>query len=74
MKVFYEKYQNTLLCGTEMWRNIVMYRKMFNVLESLAEHFYEFCSYKWAQNGLGLSKKVLKKVYHDNAVKVLKMK
>jgi uncharacterized protein len=53
-----------------------MYRITFRVLESVDEHFYEtnLFGYHWALNGFGLPKEVLKKLYHDNAVRILKYK
>jgi uncharacterized protein len=73
MNSFYEKYQDRLLYGTDMSFDCSMYRNTFRVLESYDEHFYDIglYGYHWAMNGFGLSKKVLKKLYHDNAVKVL---
>jgi predicted TIM-barrel fold metal-dependent hydrolase len=72
MKVFYEKYQDKLLYGTDMGFNTSMYRITFRVLESSDEHFYEIgqFGYHWALNGFGLSKDVLKKIYYDNAAKL----
>jgi predicted TIM-barrel fold metal-dependent hydrolase len=74
MKTFYEKYQDRLLYGTDMSYNTSMYRITFRVLESNDEHFYEIglFGYHWALNGFGLSKEILKKIYHDNAQKILK--
>jgi predicted TIM-barrel fold metal-dependent hydrolase len=74
MKVFYEKYQDKLLYGTDMGYNTEMYRITFRVLESRDEHFYEIgqFGYHWALNGFGLPKEVLKKVYHDNAARICK--
>jgi len=74
MKTFYEKYQDRLLYGTDMSYPVSMYRITFRVLESNDEHFYEtgLFGYHWALNGFGLSKEILKKLYHDNAVKILK--
>jgi predicted TIM-barrel fold metal-dependent hydrolase len=74
MKTFYEKYQDRLLYGTDMNYETSMYRITFRILESSDEHFYEtgLFGYHWALNGFGLSKDVLKKLYHDNAVKILK--
>jgi predicted TIM-barrel fold metal-dependent hydrolase len=74
MKTFYEKYQDRLLYGTDMGYNADMYRITFRILETDDEHFYETdqFGYHWALNGFGLSDKILKKVYHDNAMKVLK--
>jgi predicted TIM-barrel fold metal-dependent hydrolase len=74
MRAFYEKYQDRLLYGTDMSYSASMYRITFRVLESNDEHFYEIgqFGYHWALNGFGLSKEILKKLYHDNAVKILK--
>jgi predicted TIM-barrel fold metal-dependent hydrolase len=74
MKAFYEKYQDKLLYGTDMSYDNSMYRITFRVLESNDEHFYEIAQfgYHWALNGFGLPKEVLKKLYHDNAAKILK--
>jgi uncharacterized protein len=74
MKAFYEKYQDRLLYGTDMNYEASMYRITFRTLESADEHFYEtgLFGYHWAMNGFDLPKDVLKKLYHDNAVKILK--
>jgi predicted TIM-barrel fold metal-dependent hydrolase len=73
MRSFYEKYQDKLLYGTDMSFNVAMYRTTFRILESNDEHFYEtdLFGYHWALNGFGLSKNILKKIYHDNAVRIL---
>lgn len=70
---FYEKYQDRLLYGTDMGFDLDMYQITFRILESWDEHFYEIeqFGYHWALNGFGLDDKVLKKLYHDNAMKVL---
>ena len=74
MKAFYEKYQDRLMYGTDMGQDKMMYRTTFRVLETEDEHFYETAlfGYHWALNGFGLPKEVLKKIYHDNAVRILK--
>jgi predicted TIM-barrel fold metal-dependent hydrolase len=74
MKTFYEKYQDKLLYGTDMSYDTSMYRITFRVLESNDEHFYEIgqFGYHWALNGFGLPKEILKKLYHDNAARILK--
>jgi len=74
MKTFYEKYQDRLLYGTDMGFDTPMYRITFRILESNDEHFYEtkLFGYHWSQNGFGLPKEVLKKLYHDNAARILK--
>jgi len=74
MKKFYEKYQDRLVYGTDMGYDTAMYRITFRVLESGDEHFYEInqFSYHWALNGFGLPEEILKKLYHDNAARILK--
>jgi len=50
------------------------YRFTFRVLESADEHFYawDHSSYHWPLYGLALNDNILKKVYRDNALKILK--
>ncbi len=74
MRAFYEKYQDRLLYGTDMSFNLAMYRTTFRILESNDEHFYEtnLFGYHWALSGFGLPKEILKKLYHDNAARILK--
>jgi len=50
-----------------------MYKTTFRILETLDEHFYEheLFGYHWALHGLGLSDATLKKLYYDNARKIL---
>jgi uncharacterized protein len=76
MKMFYIKYQDRLLYGTDMSFNVAMYRTTFRILESEDEHFYEtdLFGYHWALNGFGLPKDVLRKIYHDNAARIFKLK
>ena len=75
MNAFYEKYQDRLLYGTDMNYDTTMYRITFRILESSDEHFYEIglFGYHWALNGFGLPKEILKKLYHDNAARILKL-
>jgi uncharacterized protein len=70
---FYAKHADRLLYGTDMGFDKPMYRITFRILESLDEHFYEIdqFSYHWPLNGLGLDDDVLKKVYRENAAKLL---
>ena len=70
---FYQKYQDRIVYGTDMGFNSNMYRITFRILESQDEHFYEFgqFSYHWSLYGLGLKDAVLKKVYRDNALKII---
>jgi hypothetical protein len=50
-----------------------MYRITFRVLETEDEHFYESgqFGYHWSLNGFGLPDTILKKLYRENAVKLL---
>ncbi len=69
---FYEKYQDRLVYGTDMGMWEGMYQDTFRILESEDEHFYSnLFTYKWPLYGFGLSDAVLKKLYHDNAEKLL---
>lgn len=72
-KAFYEKYKDKLLYGTDMGFDPSMYKTTFRILETLDEHFYEheLFGYHWALHGLGLSDATLKKLYYDNARKIL---
>ena len=74
MKAFYKKYSKRLLYGTDMNTDTSMYRTTFRILESEDEHFYEInlFGYHWALHGFGLPKKVLRKVYHDNAARLVR--
>ena len=70
---FYEKYQDRLVYGTDMGFSTGMYRLTFRILESADEHFYAWnqFSYHWPLNGLALNDNVLKRIYRDNALKIL---
>jgi hypothetical protein len=68
-----EKYQTRLVYGTDMGTTTEMYRITFRILESADEHFYlkETFDYHWPLYGLNLSDVTLKKIYSDNARKIL---
>jgi len=68
-----KKYQDRLLYGTDMGFDDSMYQITFRMLETDDEHFYEnqLFGYHWPLYGLGLPDDVLKKVYHENAKKIL---
>lgn len=72
MASFYNKYQDRLLYGTDMGMDQAMYQVTFRILESEDEHFYEteMFDYHWALNGFGLPEPILKKVYHENAMRL----
>lgn len=70
---FIEKYQDRIFYGTDMGTDKEMYATTFRILETADEHFYEqqMFSYHWPLYGLSLSDKTLKKLYGDNAKKIL---
>lgn len=71
---FIEKYQDRLVYGTDMSYNIDMYRFTLRILESKDEHIYSrYNTYHWPLHGLGLSDEVLKKLYRDNALKIIQL-
>ncbi|NWG14631.1 MAG: amidohydrolase [Acidobacteria bacterium] len=70
---FYERYQDRLLYGTDMGVDETMYRLTFRMLESLDEHFCApIFEYHWSYSGLGLKAQILRKIYRENALRVLK--
>lgn len=76
MNAFCQKYQDRLLYGTDMGFNSDMYSTTFRILESNDEHFYAtgLFNYHWPLYGFGLSDGVLKKIYRENALKILHKK
>lgn len=73
MARFFERYQDRLLYGTDMGFNPEMYRTTFRILETDDEHFYteHLSPYHWPLHGFGLKPEILKKVYAENARKLL---
>jgi predicted TIM-barrel fold metal-dependent hydrolase len=75
MAKFLEKYQDRVLYGTDMGVNPEMYRATFRVLETEDEHFYAeglpLGNYHWPLYGFGLRDEVLRKVYGENAQRLL---
>ena len=71
---FMEKYRNRLVYGTDMGIEKKMYTTTFRILETADEHFYEqwLFDYHWPLYGLSLSDETLKKLYRDNAKKIMK--
>ena len=69
---FLIKYQDRVLFGTDNGMDAEMYHNIFRVLETNDEHFYipEY-NYHWALSGFDLPDEVLKKIYHDNAERIL---
>ena len=74
MNSFCEKYSDRILYGTDMFYDPAMYTTTFRILESNDEHFYEIdlFGYHWPLYGFGLRNDVLKKIYYENAKKILK--
>jgi len=72
-KTFMEKYADRIVYGTDMGTQQEMYQTTFRILESADEHFYERdrFNYHWALYGLDLSDNTLKKIYSDNAKRIL---
>lgn len=74
---FFIKYQDRILFGTDMPASLEMYRSYFRFLETSGEEFippdYDgtFGRYRWKISGIGLEKDVLKKIYHQNALKII---
>lgn len=70
---FYTRYQDRIVYGTDMGRDKAMYLTTFRILQTSDEHFYDWnlFTYHWPLHGLGLSDKILKKVYSGNAQRVL---
>jgi predicted TIM-barrel fold metal-dependent hydrolase len=73
-KQFIEKYADRIVYGTDQGYSLPMYRNSFHIWESLDEHFYawDVANTRFALSGLGLSDATLRKLYHDNAIKLLK--
>ncbi|UCD00102.1 MAG: amidohydrolase family protein [Phycisphaerales bacterium] len=71
---FYQKYSDRLVYATDMRFGTNVYRYTFRVLESADEHFYAWdrSRYHWPLYGLALNDDVLRNVYRDNALKILK--
>ena len=69
---FLIKYQDRVLFGTDNGMEAPMYQNIFRVLETNDEHFYmPESEYHWALSGFNLPDEVLKKMYHDNAYRIL---
>ncbi|MEP6596684.1 MAG: amidohydrolase family protein [Ginsengibacter sp.] len=70
---FMEKYAGRIVYGTDMGPTDEMYHTTFRILETADEHFYEhdLFGYHWPLYGLSLTDATLKKIYSDNAKKIL---
>ena len=69
---FLIKYQDRVLFGTDNGFEPSMYAGIFRVLETNDEHFYvpEY-NYHWALSGFNLPDEVLRKIYRENALRIL---
>jgi len=80
-RAFCEKFQDRILYGTDLGYDPVMtmeyaarlYKSTFRLLESADEHFYDhdLYSYHWSLHGLALEDAVLRKIYRENALKII---
>jgi uncharacterized protein len=80
-RAFFIKYQDRIIFGTDMPANLdsslEMYRTYFRFLETYDESFYApdydgtFDRARWPICGIGLPKDVLKKIYHENIIKII---
>lgn len=70
---FIEKYNDRIVYGTDMSFNERMFRVTFRILETADEHFYEtnMFGYHWPLYGLALTDETLRKIYRENALKLL---
>lgn len=69
---FIIKYQDRILFGTDNGMSADMYRNIFRVLETNDEHFYIYdFNYHWYLSGFNLPDKVLRKIYYQNAQRIL---
>ena len=74
---FFIRHQDRILFGTDMPASREMYRCHFRFLETYDEHFappdYDgtFGRHRWHIHGIGLPREVLKKIYHENALKLI---
>lgn len=69
---FLIKYADRVLYGTDNGMSPAMYHMTFRLLETDDEHIYNpDYGYHWSYSGFDLPDDVLKKIYHDNAARLL---
>jgi predicted TIM-barrel fold metal-dependent hydrolase len=74
---FFIQHQDRILFGTDMPASVEMYRYHFRFLETFDEYFvppdYDgtFGRHRWRVHGLGLPDDVLRKIYCENALRVI---
>ena len=79
---FIEKYQDRLLFGSDVGYDVTkpmkystdIYEISFRLLETADEHIYmhDLFKYHWPLYGLELKDDILKKLYRDNAMRILR--
>lgn len=71
-RAFFEKYQDRILMGKDMWAPEEYYT-YFRVLETADEYFpyYRKRHAFWRLYGLDLSDEVLRKIYYQNALRII---
>jgi predicted TIM-barrel fold metal-dependent hydrolase len=69
---FLQKYPDRVVYGTDFDYHTEAIRNTFRILETEDEHFYYHHQYHWPLHAFGLPDPILKKVYRDNALRVLK--
>lgn len=71
-RAFFEKHQDRIVFGKDAW-NPSEYPTYFRVLESDDEYFPYYKKYHafWSMYGLDLPDAVLRKVYYENALRLL---
>ena len=69
---FFEKYQNRILFGKDSWQPDE-YATYFRVLETADEYFPYHKKYHafWRMYGMALPDDILKKVYYQNAIRII---
>ena len=69
---FFQEYQDRFLFFPILLLNHGMYKNTFRILETEDEHFYNpDYGYHWTLNGLALDTITLRKIYRENALKIL---
>ncbi len=73
MQTFYKTYQDKLIFGTDMGFEDEMYDVVIRILETNDEHFYklDYFNYHWPLHGFGLDDQILRKLYNENAQKII---
>lgn len=71
---FLEAHSHKIVYGTDYHPTKYMYETTFRILQTADEHFYatELYGYHWALHGFNLGNNALKKIYRENALRILK--